>query len=418
MTASFPSLGSADLAPVFDAIRSRLERSGEARRGRMRLPEGVSKRAISLLEALVDSQVRRSVDLEVLERKLVDLGVARDLPSALAALGHPVSEEPARRRAARRQSLDARGAARAEVESWDLDWGRQWLDSIVATGIFSGLDSSEAVGLVSATRDILARIDSSDDPDGPDCADRGDRGDRVDRGDRPSRVDLAAGLLGDSHALDWGTRHSQAVTRALSIRFGGEGREAWERAGVNLDRVSAPALTWGLTSVTSGGLAHLMEEANELGVPLHLSLLALRQYPVKVESGCDVLVTENPRMVEAACDRRTSYPVIALNGNPSSAALLLVDQLLSGGAKLRYHGDFDASGLQICARMHRLGLVPWRMGSEAYLDALAAAESNGATLPTDTRRSPPTPWSSDMQHVFDKHRLVVHEERLIQSLLI
>ena len=123
-------------------------------------------------------------------------------------------------------------------------------------------------------------------------------------------------------------------------------------------------------------------------------------------------------MVEAACDRRTSYPVIALNGNPSSAALLLVDQLLSGGAKLRYHGDFDASGLQICARMHRLGLVPWRMDSEAYLDALAEAESNGATLPTDTRRSPPTPWSSDMQHVFDKHRLVVHEERLIQSLLI
>ena len=406
MTASFPSLGSADLAPVFDAIRSRLERSGEARRGRMRLPEGVSKRAISLLEALVDSQVRRSVDLEVLERKLVDLGVACDLPSALAALGHPVSEEPARRRAVRQRAIDARDAARAEVEGWDLDWGQQWIDSVVATGILSGLDSSEAVGLVCATREILARIDASDDPDRPD------------RPDRPSRVDLAAGLLGDSHALDWGTRHSQAVTRALSIRFGGEGREAWERAGVNLDRVSAPALTWGLTSVTSGGLAHLMEEANELGVPLHLSLLALRRYPVKVESGCDVLVTENPRMVEAACDRRTSYPVIALNGNPSSAALLLVDQLLSGGAKLRYHGDFDASGLQICARMHRLGLVPWRMDSEAYLDALAEAESNGATLPTDTRRSPPTPWSSDMQHVFDKHRLVVHEERLIQSLLI
>ena len=412
MTASFPSLGSADLAPVFDAIRSRLERSGEARRGRMRLPEGVSKRAISLLEALVDSQVRRSVDLEVLERKLVDLGVACDLPSALAALGHPVSEEPARRRAARRQSLDARGAARAEVESWDLDWGRQWLDSIVATGIFSGLDSSEAVGLVSATRDILARIDSSDDPDGPDCADRGDRG------DRPSRVDLAAGLLGDSYALDWGTRHSQAVTRALWIRFGGEGREASERAGVNLDHVSAPALTLGLTSAASGGLARLMDEANDLAVPIHLSLLALRRHPVKVESGCDVLVTENPRMVEAACDRRTSYPVIALNGNPSSAALLLVDQLLRSGAKLRYHGDFDASGLQICARMHRLGLAPWRMDSESYLAAVAEAESNGASLPSDRRRSPPTPWSKKLQDVFDMHRLIVHEERLIKSLLI
>lgn len=399
MTSSFPSLGSADLVPVFEAIRSRLERGGETRRGRMKLPEGLSTRAVSLLEALVDSQVRRTVDLEVLERKLVDLGVGRDLSSALAVLGHPVSEEPARRRAARRQAADARSAARAEVGRWELDWGREWIDSIVARGILSGLDPDEAVGLVCATREIMVRIDASDGPD------------------RPSRVDLAAELLGDSHALDWGTRHSQAVTRALSIRFGGEGRDAWERAGVNLDQVSAPALTWGLATVDRGGLGHLLDEANDLGVPLHLSLLALRRHPVVVAPGSDVLVTENPRMVEAACDRRTSYPVIALNGNPSSAALLLIDQLLRSRARPRYHGDFDATGLQICARMHRLGLEPWKMDRAAYLEALGEAESQGATLPTDGHQSPPTPWSRELQEAFDRHRLVVHEERLIPSLL-
>lgn len=399
MTSSFGSLASPDLVPVFQAIRSRLERAGEDRRGRMRLPEGVSARAVHLLGDLVDSQVRRTVDLEALERKLVDLGVGRDLPSALAMLGHPVSGEPARRRAARRRAIDARTAARAEVERWELDWGQEWIDSIVARGVLSGLDSGEAVGLVRATRGILARIDASDGPD------------------RPSRVDLAAELLGDSHALDWGTRHSQAVTRALSIRFGGEGRDAWERAGVNLDQVSAPALTWGLTSAAPGGLGHLLEEANDLGIPLHLSMLALRRHPIVVESGCDVLVTENPRMVEAACHRRTSYPVIALNGNPSSAALLLVDQLLRSGARPRYHGDFDAPGLQICARMYRLGLEPWRMDCTAYLEALAEAELQDAALPTDGHRSPPTPWDRELQEAFDSHRLVVHEERLIQSLL-
>ncbi len=146
-------------------------------------------------------------------------------------------------------------------------------------------------------------------------------------------------------------------------------------------------------------------------------MLALRRHPIVVESGCDVLVTENPRMVEAACDRRTCYPVIALNGNPSSAALLLVDQLLHSGARLRYHGDFDAPGLQICARMHRLGLEPWRMDCTAYLEALAEAELQGAALPTDGRASPPTPWDRELQEAFDSHRLVVHEERLIQSLL-
>ena len=399
MTSSFPSLGSPDLVPVFETIRSRLERVGEQRRGRVRLPEDVSSRAVSLLEVLVDGKVRRTVDLEVLERKLIDLGVGHDLVSALAALGYPVSEEPARRRAARRAAFDARSAARAEVERWETDWGREWIDSITARGLLSGLDASAAVALVSGTREILARIDASDGPD------------------RPSRVDLAADLLGDSHALDWTTRHSQAVTRALSIRFGGEGRDAWERAGVNLDRVSAPALTWGLTSAAPGGLSRLLLEANDLGTPLHLSLLALRRHPVVVKPGSDVLVTENPRMVEAACDRRTSYPVIALNGNPSSAALLLIDQLLRSGASLRYHGDFDAAGLQICARMHRLGLMPWRMDCRAYCDALAEAQSLGARLPTDGHRSPPTPWNPALQEAFDRYRLIVHEERLIPSLV-
>lgn len=399
VSSSFPSLASPDLEPVFEAIRSRLERSDEAWSGRMRLPEGVSRRAVFLLEGLVDGQVRRTVDLEVLERKLVALGVGSDLQSALAALGHPVSEEPARRRAARRRASDARSAARAEVERWELPWGREWIDSTVARGILSGLDSGEAVGLVCATREIVARIEASDGFD------------------RPSRVDLAAELLGDSHALDWGTRHSQAVTRALSIRFGGEGRDAWERAGVNLDQVSAPALTWGLTETAQGGLGSLLRDAKDLGVPLHLSLLALRRHPIVVNRGCDVFVTENPRMVEAACNRRTLYPVIALNGNPSSAALLLVDQLLHSGARVRYHGDFDASGLQICARMHGLGLEPWRMDSTAYLEALAEAESKGATLPIDQRRSPPTPWDCELQAAFDRHRRVVHEERLISSLL-
>lgn len=396
----FPSLTSKDLEPVLEAVRARLERYGENWRGRMRLPDGVTPRGRAILGTLVDRPVSRWVDLEMVERKLAELGVGADLPSALEGLGYPVAEEPARRRAVRRRSGQARRAARAEVSSWDLPWGHEWIESVVRSGILAGLGVEEAVGLVKAAREVVVRaVAATDVPGGP------------------SRVDLAAELLGDSHALDWGTRHSRAVTRAFSVLFGGEGRDAWERAGVNLDRVSAPVLIWGLTSLGHRGLGPLLAETLALEVPAHLSLLAVRRYPVVVREGLDVLVTENPRMVEAASERKTPFPVVALNGNPSSAARLLIDQLLHCGARLRYHGDFDSAGLQICGRMHRLSLRPWRMDSGDYLDALQTAESQGARLPIDTRRAPPTPWDPELQRVFDERRCVVHEERLINSLL-
>ena len=122
-------------------------------------------------------------------------------------------------------------------------------------------------------------------------------------------------------------------------------------------------------------------------------------------------------MVEAACERRTSYPVVALNGNPSAAARLLLEQLLHSSASLRYHGDFDAAGLRICARMYSLGLVPWHMDRSSYLDAIDEADAHRAELPVDTYRSPPTPWDPPLQQAFDQYRRVVHEERLISSLL-
>lgn len=396
-----PSLTSPDLAPFFEAVRAKLERQGFERRGRMKLPEVVSTRGRFLLAAIVDGPVQATVDLAVVERKLTELGVGRDLPAALGALGHPVSTERAQLRAVRQRARDARQAVRDEVGSWGQEWAEEWIDGTLRAGVLAGLDTDEALQVVRDTREILRRIEQAGDA-----------------ADRASRVDLAATVLGSSHALDWGTPHAAAVTRALSACYGGEGRNAaWERAGVNLDRVSAPVLTWGLAPKCHTALAALVGAATELGVPIHLSQMALRSHPIVVEEHTEILVTENPRMVEAACERRTPFAVVALNGNPSAAARLMLDQLLAAGADLRYHGDFDAAGLGICARMHRLGLTPWRMGCDDYLEALADAQAQGAELPVDTHRSPPTPWDPALRQAFDKQRRVVHEERLIASVL-
>lgn len=398
MTAA-DSLRSPEMEPLFRAVQRRLERYGATRRGRMRVPDELSGRGRYLLQALID-RPGSFVDLGTLEAKLVALEVGTDLPGALGTLGYPVSVEAEERRRARREAARVRQAVREEVAGWGEDWADEWLEALIRAGTFAGLVEAEAADLVRSTRAVLARIDAA-----------------AGVAEGLSRVDLAAGVLGDAHALDHGTRYSAAVTRALALRHGGGPREVWERAGVALDRVSAPVLTWGLAPVGGNPWSALMGEAAELRVPVHLSALALRRHPIEIPRESDVLVTENPRIVEAACERRVPWPVVALNGNPAGAARLLVQQLLDCGARLRYHGDFDAAGLRICARMHGLGLTPWRMDRGSYLEALSVAAAEGAQLPHDSHRSPPTPWDPGLQLIFDERRLIVHEERLVTSLL-
>lgn len=382
------------LAGFWRAVKDRLERTGLDHRGRLRVP-ALTSQGRFLLKGLTGAEVGATVDLALLEARLRALGAGDDLEAVLAGVGCAVSKEPARRREARRRMAEARSAARYEVAGWPEPWAGEWIDSVVRAGTLAGLDTEQAVGFIRRVRAVLSAVEL---------------------GDARSRVDLAATVLASAHALDWGTREEAAVTKALEVRHDQIGRRAWEAAGVELDLVSAPVLTFGLRLSTESPLAPLVATALELRIPLHLTQMALRSHPVALAAGTDVLVVENPRVVEAAAQRGTPHPVVALNGNPSTTAVVLLEQLLAAGARLRYHGDFDASGLRICARMHRMGLVPWRMDAIDYLAALDAA-SGVADLPTDTHRAPPTPWDAALQETFDRERKVVHEERLLDQLL-
>jgi uncharacterized protein (TIGR02679 family) len=236
-----------------------------------------------------------------------------------------------------------------------------------------------------------------------------------------SRVDIAAAVLGSAHALDTGTRIEAATTRALAYVAGrSDARTLWEQAGVHLDLTSGPALTWNLPLEPGSGLFRLVGAAADARVPLHLTQYALRAHPVARTAGLatdDILVVENPRLVEAAAQLGIATAVVATNGNPSGAVRLLLGQLLDAGAHLRYHGDFDAAGLAIAARLHAVGLHPWRMTVMDYLAAIDDAERAGVELPTDASPVGPTPWEPQLATTFATHRLVVHEERLLPDLL-
>lgn len=389
------------------------------------------------LRSLLGHAYKR-LDLGRLEDVLVERLIGRDLDDALTRLGHPPSKEAARRRMARTRLADARSALRDAVAPWPESWAQDWADAVIRAGLHGGLDADDVKAVAHDVRQLLDYLDqraasrprsaprSGGGPDlegfpGPPTDDRPDGVDATREVASPfvSRTDLAAALFGSAHALDPGLRQTAFVTRALRLHVGEDlsGRELWEAAGVQADRVSAPALVWAVPATGRSALAELLRSAAASGLPLHANLLALHRHPVSVPADTPVLAVENPRLVEAAAERGLACCVVATNGNPATAVTTLLDQMRASGATVWYHGDFDAAGLAICRRMHDFGCRPWRMDAEDYEEAVSRAERDGVRLDRDSRACGPTPWDSALEELFGTRRLIVHEEFVLDGVL-
>lgn len=425
-----PSLRVAGLTPVWAAVRDRLETRGVDNRGRVRLPD-LDREARFALTGLLGRAPTATVDLGALEEAFRRIGLGDDLTDAIALLGAPVSPASIERRVARQRRDVARDVARATVAEWPVPWASEWVDEVIGAGLLRARDADAAIELIAGVRAVLIHLgllaSASGTPRG------GDR--EVSRAAITSRTGLAASVLGDAHALDRGRTTEAAVVRAIRRALGlGADDDAWSAVGVHPDLVSAPVLTWALPLIdlplpdrVSGrervrsrdapSLATMVSQATAMGVPIHLTAMALRDAVIAVAPGAVVLVAENPRVIEAAAERHVPVGLVCTNGNPSTTVRLLVDRLVRSGVRLLYHGDVDTPGLAICARMHALGALPWRMTSSDYLDALAAADADGVTLPVEMVAPGPTPWDPSLRDVFDAERRIVHEERVLDALL-
>lgn len=387
------------LQPLWATARQQLDRFGPERRGTVARPDlGPSGELV--LESLLGRRPTSRLDLADLEAALIDREIGNDLCSALTRLGCPPSSEAARRRTARRRAAAARNALERTVADWPEPWAAPWAAGLIGAGLHGGLDDEGAVSLAEDVRRLLDRLDQME----PVPA---------------SRTELAAALFGSSHALDQGTRLASFVKRALRCRLGeplGD-RELWEASGIQADRVSAPALAWAIPAEGDSPLDLAVRAASGGGLPLHVSLIAMLRYPLRVPFGTQVLVVENPRLVEAAAERGMGCCVAATNGNPTTAVTTLVRQLQESGARLWYHGDFDAAGIAICRRMRELGCEPWMMAASDYRRAMCTADEGGVHLESDTKACGPTPWDPPLETAFNSSRRIIHQEFVLAEVL-
>jgi uncharacterized protein (TIGR02679 family) len=233
-----------------------------------------------------------------------------------------------------------------------------------------------------------------------------------------TRSHLAAGLLGDAHALDTARPLSTLVLAVLRRGLSAADVEAeeesdravWAAAGVLVNELARPALFLNVATV-DGALP-------SGGEPSYLSLRALvRAPPQWAVNGQTISVCENPNVVAVAADTLGPHcaPLVCTDGMPAAAQRLLLAQLRRAGASLRYHGDFDWPGIAIAnAVIAQFGAEPWRFRTADYRDALEAKAPDRRLLGVNATAAS---WDADLMPAMRSGERAVDEEAVIDLLL-
>lgn len=271
-----------------------------------------------------------------------------------------------------------------------------WATTVRRTGLISGSVSRTREELSQALR-VLAELPTSGVPL-PVLADR---------------------VLGNTHALDDGTRCAGLVLRALAAIYdvampenAQQRRALWERAGVADDELSAVVLAAGIQPTDDCLASHVLRLCTESGQAAALTLSQLRVSSLASGLPADAWVFENPSVLALALARFgcSCPPIVVTSGWPNSAAILLLQKLAAGGTTLHYHGDFDGEGLRIAAAVvARTGAKPWRMTSADYLHAVSDGPPAG--------RVSEVPWDAELADHMARLGIMVAEERVAAGLL-
>jgi uncharacterized protein (TIGR02679 family) len=184
---------------------------------------------------------------------------------------------------------------------------------------------------------------------------------------------------------------------------------------VSVNDLAAPVLCLNLAADRATPAGALAACATDLGVPVHLSLrLLLESPPQWAHVERVVYVCENSAIVAIAAQRfgAQSPPLVCTDGMPGAAQQALLRQLREQGALLRYHGDFDWSGLAIANFVIRsFGAGPWRLGAADYRAGVTGTE------PVLSGRRVEASWDPQLSEAMVELGRGLHEESVIETLM-
>jgi|GEM_PF-1632317 len=143
-----------------------------------------------------------------------------------------------------------------------------------------------------------------------------------------------------------------------------------------------------------------------------------------------VYVVENPSIFGAIMDEAETtagvpflpHPIVCPSGQPSVAALRLLDKLVARGSTIYYSGDFDVNGLLIASLLRlRYGecFVPWRMSTRDYLWCCQGNKGLQPFSESERRRLAvmELPWGGrDLPKTMATQGVKVFQEHLVDQL--
>jgi uncharacterized protein (TIGR02679 family) len=388
---------------LLDAARRSLERTGGdlSRTVTIKTPDDKERKAI----IGITGQYRPvgvavlAVRLKDLDRSIREAGgyALRDL---LEQIGPALRDRPADRK----RLADGREASVRSVENSFLtgqDWFQLWLAEIAADGTLTRLVNAADGKRVGQAARVLERIDTLSEP--------------------VQLAELAAGVTGDTKALNHPAALATLVLRALALRQGQprpstaeQRRELWDACGVIVDDLASRVLLLNLRA-RGDGLGEWLTSAAAHGTPFYVTLQQLVAFKPAV---CEpvVFACENPAVLRRAAAELGpgSAPLVCAEGQPSTAFHRLVSAVTEGGGQLRYHGDFDWPGIVIASGvLARHKAVPWRFGAADYTAAITA-EGDFVAL---SDRPQPTPWDSELAPAMKAAERAVYEESVADTLI-
>jgi uncharacterized protein (TIGR02679 family) len=395
-------LGSPETAWLVARIRERLERGGAEERGTatLRAPTPAQREAVARLfgRPLGSGQVL-AVQLTELDALLREAQICDGVGEAVVLLSGPITKR--------------RDERAAEEERWRLVFTHAdeairhrpelipWLEELRALGLLRRLtkgDSAQAKRIVDQAIAVAQRLPGNGIP----------------------LAELSADVTGDSHSLDAGTPLGTLAVRMVALLGGGPGptgraRDMWAAVGVLCDELSAPVLALNLMARGSTVTARALSCHAEGGEPYRLSIRQLLRDQPQIDLGTvgpTVFICENPTVLSAAANRLgpRCAPLVCVEGQPRTAAGLLLRQIGAAGVRLVYHGDFDWGGLRIGnVVIGSYGAAPWRFSAVDYRAAPQGRVLRGTPVEAG--------WDAALSEAMVDRGCAVHEEHVLSTLL-